>query len=486
METARVGGSFRDPAGFVFRRDGTVYRQVNETFARRYDALHTSGVYESLVSKRLLIPHEEVDVSLAPTFADDGAPKAYRILKPEQLPAISYPYEWAFSQLQDAALLTLRIQKVALSHGMTLRDASARNVQFVGARPIFIDTLSFEPYQEGEPWIPYRQFCEQFLAPLALASYRGPEFLRMPELTTDGIPLTFAATLLPWRARMRPGLFVHLRLHSKAREPKRAPPSSSAREDAAPSSTVAPKSTSPSPRPGRLTRRALDGLLGSLTRTVTKLRFKGDGTWSDYAPEESYGASGLAAKEQAVERHLSKIGDVHTIVDLGANTGAFSMRASPHAKLVVATDGDPYAVELAYQRVRGEGPENVLPLVLDLANPSPARGWAGEELDPFHVRFQADAVMALALVHHLAIGRNVPLPRIAEYFAQLGQFLLIEFVPKTDPQVMRMLAFREDVFPGYTREGFEAAFAPHFRTIDASPIQGTQRVLYLMERSRPR
>ena len=195
--TQRVAGSFRDPAGFVFTRDGVLYRQVNESFRSNFEALSTSGLYDALTERGLLIRHEEVDE--AP--ADPSV--AAVVIRPERVPFISYPYEWCPGQLRAGAIATLEAQKVALEHGMTLRDASAYNIQFVGGRPVLIDTLSFEPAVEGRPWVAYRQFCQHFLAPLALTSQVDVRLNQLSRVHIDGIPLDLAAALLPGSTNTR-------------------------------------------------------------------------------------------------------------------------------------------------------------------------------------------------------------------------------------------------------------------------------------------
>jgi len=192
--------SFRDPSGFLFEKDGELYRQINVSYFKDYDMLMTSGLYKELIDKKLLIPHKE---------------QGYEIIKPEKIPFISYPYEWTFSQLKDTALLTLKIMKISLEHGMILKDASAYNVQFIGCKPIFIDTLSFEKYKEGEAWVAYKQFCQHFLAPLALMAYMDVRLNSLFKSFIDGIPLDLANKLLPIKAKMKPSLFMHLSLNSK-------------------------------------------------------------------------------------------------------------------------------------------------------------------------------------------------------------------------------------------------------------------------------
>ena len=208
----RHPGSFRDPAGFIFTHAGQLYRQVNQAGQADYDALMQSGLYDLLRSKGLLIGHEEV------IGEDHIGPSAgrYKLLRPEKVPFISYPYEWSFSQLQDAALATLRIQKLALGKGLVLKDSSAYNIQFLAGRPVLIDTLSFTKYSEGQPWQAYKQFCQHFLAPLALAAKLDASLIKLLATHIDGIPLPLAAKLLPHRSMLSPGLLMHIGLHSRS------------------------------------------------------------------------------------------------------------------------------------------------------------------------------------------------------------------------------------------------------------------------------
>lgn len=449
-------GSFRDPAGFVFRRDGVLYRQVNAPGRAGYDLLMSSGLYERLARDDLLVTHEEVE----------GAPAAegaYKLLRPALIPFVSYPYEWSFSQLQDAALLTLRAQRRALAAGLTLKDASAYNVQFRGGRPVLIDTLSFEPYAEGRPWAGYRQFCQHFLAPLALMSLRDVRLGDLARVHVDGVPLDLCSALLPWTSWLRYSLLAHVHLHAATQRRYAG-------------RGVAPAAV-------RVSRRALEGLLESLEAAVSRLRWRPAGTeWADYYEDTNYDEAAAAAKREGVLACLDDLPAGATVWDLGSNDGTFSRLAAERAGLVVAFDLDPAAVEKNYLRCRAERDARVLPLRLDLTNPSPALGWALEERASLVGRGPADAVLALALIHHLAIGANVPLERVAAFLAQLGERLVIEFVPKEDSQVQRLLASREDIFPSYDLEGFERAFAPWFTVERRLPLPGSSRVLFRMRR----
>lgn len=345
---------------------------------------------------------------------------------------------------------------------MRLKDASAFNIQFSAGRPILIDSLSFERADITEPWPAYRQFCEHFLAPLALIAYRDARCGLLLRDFIDGIPLDFAARLMPGRTRLRLGLGAHLHLHARAQ--RRG------------------EETEASARKGRVSELGQRALLDSLRGTVARLRWQeGESTWSDYATHTSYSDEATASKRAIVQRLLEAAGG-ESVWDLGANTGVFSRLAADLGRSVIAFDQDALSVERNWHQLRTDGVSTVLPLVLDLTNPSPALGWALEERRSLVERGPADVAMALALVHHLAIGRNVPLPMLGAFFARLSRKLIVEFVPKEDPMTRRLLAARRDVFPDYTLDAFRAAFGADWSTREEAPIRDSSRVLFLMER----
>lgn len=460
----RLDASFRDPSGFLYERDGVLLRQVNTVAADDYDRLLGSGLYEALVAEGLLVAHEEVDPSLAATR------HAHRVLRPERMDFIAHPYEWCPGQRRDAALLTLDIQRIALDHGMTLRDASAFNVAFRAGRPIFIDTLSFGAYTEGEPWVAYRQYCQHFLAPLALETHVD---VRLGELLTtniDGIPLDLAAELLPWRTKLRPGLLTHVHAQAGASRTRQADPGQRRRT-------------------ARFSERATRGLVEQLRNAVSKLNWEPDDTvWAGYYDEAShYSDAAMNTKAEVVSRWARELAPERAW-DLGANTGRFSDLVADTGAHVVAWDVDHGAVERAWRERRGEAREagEVLPLVLDLTTPTPAVGWAHRERASLADRGPVDLVLALALVHHLAIGNNVPLARVAGFLAEIAEHAIVEWVPKSDPKVQVLLATREDVFDAYTQAGFEAGFGTVFDVVDRAPVGDSGRELYLLRRNRGR
>jgi hypothetical protein len=454
--------SFRDPAGFVFWREGVLYRQVQQSAAADWDAFHTSGLFASLVADGLLVEHAEEPIEAA------AGPGAAAVIRPRQLEFISYPYEWCFSQLKEAALLTLQLQARALDAGMRLRDASAYNIQFERGRPILIDSLSFEVAPATEPWPAYRQFCEHFLAPLALVAYRDPRCALLLRDFIDGIPLDLAARLLPGRTRLNLGLASHLHVHAGAQ--RRAPKGPLA-ADAAPART------------GRVSETGQRALLDSLRRTVEGVRWEPSGHWAGYASATSYSEAGTRSKAAIVREMLNAVGGSRAW-DLGANTGTYSALAAEAGYRVVAWDQDAGSVEAHWRRVRGDATRPILPLVLDLSSPSPALGWALEERASFLERGQPDVVMALALVHHLAIGYNVPLPRIAGLFARMAPHAIVEFVPKEDPMTRRLLAARRDIFDDYSIDGLRRAFGATHTIVREAAIEDSPRSLFLLERRR--
>jgi ribosomal protein L11 methylase PrmA len=455
----KIPASFRDPCGFLFTSDGVLYRQINQQYRMNYDMLMSTGLYSRLVKRGLLIAHDEVQV------IPPEPEHVYKVIHPNQIPFISYPYEWCFSQLKDAALTTLAIQKVALEEGMSLKDASAYNIQFFQGRPVLIDTLSFEQYHEGKPWMAYRQFCQHFLAPLALMAWTDIRLSQLLRVHIDGIPLDMASRLLPRRTHWVLQLATHIHLHAAAQ--KRY-------------SGVRSKTKVVS---GKMSKLAMTGLIESLEKAVRSQRWVPGGTeWGQYYQATNYSEIAREEKRAIVSDWLQQV-KPSSVWDLGANTGLYSRISSDLGIYTVAGDIDPAAVELNYLDMRKNKEKNLFPMVLDLTNPSSNIGWANQERQSLTDRGPAGMVMALALVHHLAISNNVPLPTIAGYFSSLAEWLIVEFVPKTDTQVQRLLSSRMDIFPSYSREGFAAAFNQYYEIKVSIPMQGSERWLYLMQRS---
>lgn len=452
----RIDGSFRDPDGYMFEQEGEYFRAVASSYQKPYDHLLASGLYKKLVDEGLMVAFEEVDP------APFGLSGIYRVLKPERIQFITYPYEWAFNMLKDAALLTLKIQKIALEYGMSLKDASAFNIQFQNGKPIFIDTLSFELYPADRPWIAYRQFCQHFLAPLALMAYVDPGLNRLFIIHIEGIPLELAAKMLPFRSRFSLGVYLHIFLHSKAQKKHKDS-----------SIQVATKKRN-------FSLSSMKSLLDGLKSAVQSHQWKPSGTeWADYTNEGVHTQEYTEFKTRLINEWLDKA-NPKTIWDLGANSGYYTRLAAQKGINVISCDVDPACVKKNYILVRKNKETNILPIFLDILNPSPSLGWACAERPSFYSRNKPDLLMALAIIHHLAISANTPLDSIASLFAGLANNLIIEFVPKEDEKVKILLLNREDIFPDYTKVGFETAFLKYFTIEQQIPSDCNSRVFYLM------
>ena len=452
--TNRLSGSFRDPSGFLFFDNGTLFRSVSRLYQKNYDHLIQSGLYDKLVADDLLIPHKEI------YHPAENSDNTYKIIQPEIVPFISYPYEWCFSQLKDAALALIRIQKQALDRNMILKDASAYNMQFLKGKPILIDTLSFEIYKENQPWAAYRQFCQHFLAPLSLMASRDIRLGQLMRIFMDGLPLDLASGLLPLSTWFKPSLLFHIHLHAKAQK----------RYEAKAFPSVAPK----------VSKHSLIALIHHMESAVADMQRRPEGTeWAEYYEDTNYTQEAMNHKQRLVDEYLSEC-KPRTVWDLGANIGVFSRIATSKSIDTIAFDVDPAAVEKNYRQMRENKETRILPLCLDLTNPSPSIGWANEEHLSLIKRGPADTVLALALIHHLAISNNVPFSHIAAFLSRLCRFLIIEFVPKNDSQVQKLLRTRKDIFSHYTKEHFEDVFVNHFSILKHDIIVDTQRTLYLM------
>ncbi len=446
-----LSSSFRDPSGFLFKYQDKLYRYVDPCYQEEYDSLLERGLYESLTQKALMIPHKETSLPILS--------EAYKIIEPQLVPFISYPYEWSFTQLKDAALLTLEIQKMALKQNMSLKDASAYNIQFLDGAPIFIDTLSFERYIEGKPWVAYRQFCQHFYAPLVLASHADIRLFDLLRTNIDGIPLDLASSLLPRKTHFKLAIKMHIHMHAKAQQ------------------KYSDKSITKEPY---LSKNRLLAIIDNLESSIKKLSWKPEGTeWANYYENTNYSNSAQSHKAEWVRKFI-KDTSPKSVWDLGANDGRFSRIAAQQQCQTLAFDVDPSAVEKNYLQTR-EKNETLLPLIMDLTNPSPAIGWNNRERMSLLERGPADMVLALALIHHLAISNNVPFPLLASFFAHICHHLIIEFVPKNDSKVQRLLQTRKDIFDHYTQKDFEHAFGQYFDILEKEPIKNSERHLYLMK-----
>jgi hypothetical protein len=453
-------GSFRDPESRVFFAGSEVRRALSREGLRDFQALADTGL---LSDPRVIGTEPAADAPPAPGVLDHDVAM---VLRHERIPFVSYPYEWSFSMLKAAALLQLDLMLEALRHGLVLKDASPYNVQFMGARPVFIDVGSFERMRAGELWAGYRQFCTMYLFPLLLQSLKGVDFQPWLRGSIDGITATQMRGLMSFRDRFRRGIATNVLLHARLEH-----------RDAS---------------SGRSVRRAVAGstaegeIVSANVRKMRKLvaRLESDppaGVWVRYREHNSY-------DEAAADRKRAFVADVvarrpwDLVWDLGANTGTYSRVAVAGARTVVAIDADPGVVELLFRDLSEAGDETILPLTMNLADPSPSLGWRSRERRTLLERGRPDLVLALALVHHLAIGANVPVREIVGWLADIGADLIIEFPGREDAMVRKLLgAKRDGLHPDYEIAHFERCLEEAFTVRERQPM-GTRTMYFASPR----
>ncbi len=452
MPTLRNGASYRDPGGFVFYENGRVLRAVTDIGVDNARAVRATGLVDRLVAAGRLLHEREVGTTLA------GRRDVRLVLEHPPLPFVSYPYEWPFLALQAAALLHLDVQLEALDAGVMLSDASAFNVQFIGARPIFIDHLSFRPYREGELWAAHTQFCEQFLHPLLLRSMIGIEFQPWYRGRMEGIPGASVSRLLRLRDKLRWNVLVNVVLPARLQQ------------------VAAGETVRSRVQQGKLSRAALRHMLSSLRRWIERMQPRGLGTtvWANY--EETIPADEVAATTALVREFVAEVRP-KMLWDLGCNAGRYGEVAlDAGAGYVVGFDSDAGALHHAFRRAR-DGALNLLPLLVDVVDPSPSQGWRGRERDGILGRGNPDALLALAVIHHVAIGRNVPIDEIVDLLTTLAPEGIVGFVPNTDPRAQALFMGREALFRSYTLENFLSLLRGRARIVRQQSLPNSERVL---------
>lgn len=462
MSTTRAeAGSYRDPGGRVYILNDRVFRTVMPSAAEDYEFVNSTGALMTLVDAGMVIADEPV----SPDILGPSAAGAAYVLEHPRLPFVSYPYEWPFEALKAAALLHLDVHLRALGSGVTLSDATAYNVQFWGSKPIFIDRLSFRRYREGELWIGHRQFCEQFLNPLLLRAYLGIPHNAWYRGSLEGIAVEDFSRIIPLRRKFSWNTFAHVVLQASFQK------------------AATRQGSSKVPKKIHHPMRAYRGMLESLRKWIAKLEpaDRDQTMWSAYAQDNTYSTAEAQAKSAFVAEFAAAVRPA-LLWDIGCNTGDYSKVAlAEGADYSVGFDLDHGALNTAFTRAQREH-LRFLPLFLDVANPPPNQGWAETERAGLFRRARADAILALALVHHLAIAKNVPLDQVVHWLVSLARAGVIEFVPKTDPMVKELLRFREDIFPEYTEEAFSAMLESRTKILKTAIVSGSGRTLYWYER----
>ena len=452
-------GSFRDRTARVFYRDGSVYRGLSASALEEWRSVSAASFFKQAIESGQVVATE----TAAPAAGHARLPAEWAgVLKHQRIPFVTYPYEWCFGMLKHAALLQLELLEAALVEGFTLKDATPFNVQWVGPRPTFIDVASFVRWTPGQPWSGYRQFCRMYLYPLVLQTYKGIPFHPWLRGRLDGITAQECRRLMSWRDMLRPGVLTHVVAQSRF-EQRYA-------------------------NTGREIRRELQQAgfqksfiarnLANLKTLVAGLEWAPPASaWSGYADCNSYDREDSAAKERFVEAALAAR-TPRIVWDLGSNTGRFATLAARFADHVIAIDSDHESVERLFGALRQGGPRNVLPLVMDLSDPSPGLGWRGAERQTMLQRGRPDLVLCLALIHHLAITANIPIADVVDWLAEVGASLVIEFPTPEDAMVKRLLLNKDQVYADYCVEYFETVLGARFDVRDRLPLPSGTRILY--------
>lgn len=448
--------SFRDPEGKVFIYNNNLYRGLSPDYCDDYDYFISSGLYDELKTKGLIVSHEETSIE------DEEIQRDFaKVLKPKKVSFVSYPYEWTFDQMKSAALATLKIMKISLKKGMILKDASAYNILFDGPNPVFIDTSSFKRYEEGSLWTSYYQFCRHFLAPLVFMSYHKEHFGAFLKQDLDGMSLSLVSRSLPATSWLSPSVLGHIHLHSKVESSK--------------------KTSEEEQSKANLPKAKLVNLVNQLIDFIQGLEYsKTETTWSDYYEDIQGSYDNEKEKYESVTKLLEgKTWDV--AADFGANTGKYSELLSRYCNHVIALEQDILCAERMQKHFKKNRFNNITPIVMNLSNPSPAIGWALQERPSLFERSNFDLGIALAVIHHLIINTNLNMDNLSLLFSNTCKELIIEYVDVLDPRSQKMIKSQEKGFINYNIEEFEEAFKKNFDIKEKIKVNNF-RTLYFMRR----
>ena len=451
------GSSFRDPSGYVLKDSQCIKRVINPIYFNIYDELTSSGFYNKVFSNKLLIPHKE-----------ESRSSENIIICPEQIPFIVYPYEWCFNQYKEAALLTLKIQKFSLENNVTLKDASAFNVVFHKGKAVFIDTLSFDIYQENSPWRAYRQFIMHFLGPLVLAHFHGTKILKMMSAFIDGIPLNMLVSMLPFKTKLNPFLYANIHLLAKYEDKHN--------EDYTGKTKIA-----------SLSKKAQLNIIESLYDYIKNLSLKEHSEWGNYYNKTNYSDDAFKLKSSLINKWISDIKG-KTLIDIGGNDGTFVRLIDTKIEQALVCDIDNNAVDFNYKTIKINKENHILPFVLDVLSPSAAIGFNNKERTSFIDRiaeYTPDITLALAVIHHISLTGNVPFDMSAKFFASFSKYLIIEFPKRSDSWVKHLLNTKgdfKDHFSFYNINEFENCYKEYFDVIDKVSIEKSERIMYFFRK----
>jgi hypothetical protein len=455
MESKRNTSSFRDPSGYVFIEDNKVKRVINQIYFEQYKALTDSGFYKILFDKKYLIPHQEVSKT-----------DSEITIEASKIPFINYPYEWSFLQYKHAALLTLKIQKLCLENNFILKDASAFNITFHEGKPIFIDTLSFDFYQENNPWLAYKQFIMHFLGPLVLTKYFGQDHLKILSQNLEGISLQKLSKLLPFKSYLSPTILTNIHLLAKY-DKKYESDKKKVNNNLSKASQI----------------KLLDGLYDFISNLLVDEKTE----WDHYYNQINYDNVAYQFKKEVVKNWFLAIKG-KSLIDIGGNDGTFSRELNDLGKLIIVADVDPNAVEQNYKQVLKNKEKMILPIVADVLNLSANYGFNNEERFSFIDRVKdsnLDGCLALAVIHHITLSGNIPFSLSAKFFSKMAPNLLIEFPNRSDSWVQFLLDSKREFknhFDFYNEENFEKEYSVYFEILKKQRIASSERILYSLKR----
>lgn len=458
MNSKRHSSSFRDPSGNIFLNDTSeLYRRINPIYFKQYNALKASGFFEKLIRNQLLIPHEEIAVN------EDEI-----IIKPTVIPFFTYPYEWSFSQYKHAALQTLKIQKIALENGFSLKDASAFNITFFKSKPILVDTLSFDFYKDNQPWRAYKQFIGHFFGPLVLVKYFGTQYLKSLNQNIDGYSIEDIAKILPFSSKFNPTIYTNIHLFAKYDK----------KYDGENFKEI--KSVN-------ISKRSQLNIIESLYNFIKKIEVNETSEWKDYYDVKNYGDEAFEQKKEVLKKWVSNI-EVNRVVDFGGNDGTFSRIFQSKDLEFLVLDIDANAVDKNYKNVIINKESTIIPIVMDILNPSPAIGFENQERFSFLERlnqYKPDISLVLALIHHITLTGNIPFEMSASFFSSISPYLIIEFPDRNDSWVKFILDSKHEFkshFDDYNIKNFEYQYSKFYEVIEKIKIENTERILFFLRK----
>lgn len=458
-------GSFRDRTSRVLHQDSRIIRVLDQQAQSEWDLLREQSFFLDGMKQGKIVQTAEI----TPVFSNINSITDHpwvASLEHQAIPFISYPYEWSFGMLKKAALLQLDLIRQSLAVDMILKDSTPYNIQWTGATPVFIDIASFVKLPAGTPWVGYRQFCELFMFPLMLQSYKGVPFQPWLRGSLEGIKAMELSGLLSFRDLFRKGVLLHVVMQAKLQ----------ARHQST------NQNMQKTMKQAGFRKELIEHNVSALMRLVTSLYWDiKRSTWSNYVQEHNYSDHDLQGKKDFVEMVVSR-SKYGLVWDIGCNTGVFSLIVARHVGYVIAMDSDPLAIDRLFEVLERENNTRILPLIANIADPSPAIGWRNRERKLLHQRGRPDLILALALIHHLVIAANIPMSECIDWLAEQSDELLIEFVDRGDTMVDKLLCNKQDIYSDYNRDSFENALSKHYNIIEKKTLSSGLRTLYLAQK----